>query len=195
MYMLHQFEEHGYDLLGRPYHFQVFMCDTLGFANHLTACPANESFIFVVNVGTVWIASLAAAVAGPQRAMIGACAYAVPLVNGFAHIIPAIFQGRYNPGLLTSIVLFEPVSWWVMWVFYKQGYLNAPRVVVAILSGVALHAVMIGSLIAAMRGLIDQEVLLAVQLALASLPIGVGLFVGTLHPHVYTRSFATEAAT
>lgn len=29
LYMLHEFEEHGYDILGRRYHFQVALCNAL----------------------------------------------------------------------------------------------------------------------------------------------------------------------
>ena len=33
VYMLHQFEEHGVDLLGRRYHFIIDLCTSLGHAD------------------------------------------------------------------------------------------------------------------------------------------------------------------
>src|SRR5262245_37616747 len=86
VYMLHQFEEHGIDLLGRSYAFQAVMCETLGFRGDLTACPADPMFLFVVNVGTVWISGIAGALLGPRR-MVGFCACAIPLINGVVHVV------------------------------------------------------------------------------------------------------------
>lgn len=46
LYMIHQFEEHGYDLLGRPYAFQQHLCGILGYRGDLNKCPASAEFIF-----------------------------------------------------------------------------------------------------------------------------------------------------
>jgi hypothetical protein len=173
LYMLHQFEEHGYDLYGRRYHFQAFMCETLGFAD-TASCPADQEFIFAVNVGAVWIGALLGALLGPARALIGAAAYAVPLVNGFAHIVPAIVQGAYNPGLLTGAVLFVPLSLWVLATLRQQGRITGAGIALAVFAGVALHAIMLASLQARAHGLIGQAPLLAIQVALGFMPLLVG---------------------
>jgi hypothetical protein len=170
LYMLHQFEEHGVDLLGRRYHFQVFMCDTLGFAD-LASCPADQAFIFAVNVGAVWIGALIGATLGPVRPIIGATAYAVPLVNGFAHIVPALAQGAYNPGLATGAALFVPVSLWVMSILLRQRRVTLGEIALAIVAGLALHAIMLVSLLARARGTIGELILLLIQVALGFMPL------------------------
>src|SRR5687768_244204 len=55
MYMLHQFEEHGVDFLGRHYPFLGELCTTLGHTD-LATCPGDARFILAVNVSLVWIA-------------------------------------------------------------------------------------------------------------------------------------------
>src|SRR4051812_39212989 len=50
VYMLHQFEEHGIDLLGQAYAFRASMCGIFGFMTP-EGCPIPESFLTAVNVG------------------------------------------------------------------------------------------------------------------------------------------------
>src|SRR5262245_58791739 len=49
MYLVHQFEEHGIDLLGRRYAFLAQLCGTLGYGHDLATCPADPAFLFAVN--------------------------------------------------------------------------------------------------------------------------------------------------
>jgi hypothetical protein len=182
VYMLHQFEEHGIDLLGRRFAFGAEMCGTLGYGADLSACPADPAFLLAVNVGTVWVVGLAGALAGPRRAMVGLCAYAVPLVNAVAHIAPAVARRQYNPGLATAIVLFLPVSAWVIRTFWRQRLVDGPRLGLAIFMGVALHASLMGSLLAAGAGTIGRPTLLALQLVNAVVLVVVGLCVPNPRP-------------
>lgn len=46
LYMIHQFEEHGYDLMGQPYAFQRHLCQVLGYRGDTEGCPASPEFIF-----------------------------------------------------------------------------------------------------------------------------------------------------
>jgi hypothetical protein len=66
IYMLHQVEEHGVDLLGRHYHFQVDFCHRLGHAS-VEGCAGTPLFIFAVNVGSVWIAGVLSGLVGLRR--------------------------------------------------------------------------------------------------------------------------------
>jgi hypothetical protein len=50
MYLVHQFEEHGVDVLGRPYAFLAELCSGLGH-HDLLNCPADAAVLFPVNVG------------------------------------------------------------------------------------------------------------------------------------------------
>lgn len=44
MYLVHQFEEHGFDAHGHRYAFLGSMCRTLGFSS-VDGCPADERFM------------------------------------------------------------------------------------------------------------------------------------------------------
>ena len=111
MYMIHQFEEHGYDIFSRSYHFQVFMCKSIGFGGErLGFCPVSEQFILVVNVVAVWVSGLSAILFGDTFPVVGLSYYGIPFVNAFGHIVSGIRDEDYNPGLLTSILHFLPIS-------------------------------------------------------------------------------------
>src|SRR5262249_3482637 len=114
MYLVHQFEEHGIDLLGRHYAFLGDLCTTLGHAGALAACPADEAFIFAVNVGGCVIVFVMAIVFRRRNPLIAACAWGVPLVNAVAHVGASVRTGAYNPGLLTSLLLFFPLCGWML---------------------------------------------------------------------------------
>jgi hypothetical protein len=163
-YMLHQFEEHGFDLLGRRYYFIVEMCRTLGHAD-LSTCPADRAFILAVNVGAVWIAGALAIAFARKNPLVGTCAFGVCIVNAIAHIAPAIIHGAYNPGVLSSVVLFVPLS------YYVVRTLDRRRLAAVVLSGVILHAVLIAGVLAYSHGYISHAVNLVVQFANGLVPL------------------------
>jgi len=171
--MLHQFEEHGIDALGRHYAFRAELCATLGWTNHdnLASCPATEWFIFAVNPETVWIAGLVAGLVGPRRVLVGAAALGIPAVNAAAHILPALRTHTYNPGLVTAVVTFVPLCAWTLRVLVRQQLLRRVHVAYALLAGLIIHAVLLVSLIAFERGAFGEPFLVAVQLANGFLPL------------------------
>lgn len=174
IYMLHQFEEHGIDALGRAYAFRASLCATIGWTGPLEDCPATEWFVFGVNPGAVWIAGLAAGLYGPRRAMVGAAVLGIPAINAVAHIVPAIRTQTYNPGLLTSIVLFLPICAWILRALLRAGLLTRGRVALAIFSGWLVHAILLGSLFAFIRGWYPEPVLVLVQVANGFVPLAIG---------------------
>ena len=177
VYMVHQFEEHGFDVLGRRYHFVVDMCGMLGHASP-ASCPADPAFIFAVNVGGVWVAGLCAILWRRRNPMVGACAFGIPLVNGVAHLGPAIAHGAYNSGLLTGVLVFLPLGAYVLRTLVHAGILDLRRVAVVIASGVAVHAALMGVLLAYAGGVIPRPLMLGLQVAIGFVPLLVGAVVG-----------------
>jgi hypothetical protein len=165
LYMLHQFEEHGVDLLGRHFAFLAALCRTTGFS--LEDCPADAWFVFAVNVGTVWLAGALAIVFRRRNPLVGACAFGVPLVNAFIHIGQAIGFRSYNPGLLSAVVLFLPAC------FYVLRALKPPmwRVIAC---GVLTHAVLIGGFFARAHGILSWGADLGVQVLNCLWPLVLG---------------------
>ena len=181
VYMIHQFEEHGIDLLGRRYQFIIEMCRTIGHPD-LASCPADGAFIFAVNVGTVWIAGLTAIAWRRKNPMVGACAFGIVLVNGFAHIVPGgIVHRAYNPGLLTSVLLFLPLSVYALRTMHRAGVLDGCRLLAVVASGVVLHLILLGGLLAYGSGLISRTTNLGLQIANGFVPLAFGALLPTSH--------------
>jgi hypothetical protein len=161
-YLVHQFEEHGIDAEGSHYAFRGFLCASAGFADTAT-CPVPYSFITSVNVAAVWLAGPAAALLGrrwPARAL---AFFSIPFVNAFAHIEPAVTHRTYNPGLVTAVVLFLPLSLWTFRVALARYQLGWRGIIATIAAGIVLHAVLMGSLMAYLAGRIGVAVLNVIQ--------------------------------
>jgi hypothetical protein len=144
MYLLHMFEEHGIDVLGRRYAFLGFLCRTLGYPV-LSSCPATPEFVFSVNVLACQIAFGLAFFLRRSHPLIAACAWGIPLVNAVAHVLPALATGRYNPGLLTALVLFVPGCAWMLATALRSGLLPASSGWRIVATGALTHVVLIGS--------------------------------------------------
>lgn len=162
-YLLHQFEEHGIDLFGEPYAFRGELCASLGFPD-AGSCAIPLSFITAVNVGSVWGAGLIAALLAPWRPLIGLSFFAIPLVNLFAHVGPAIITLHYNPGLLTAVLFFAPLSLWALLLAARRYGAGIRSVFAVPLAGIVVHAVLMGSLIAYLHFWFADATLAAIQI-------------------------------
>jgi hypothetical protein len=171
VYMIHQFEEHGFDLMGRRYHFLAAMCAMLGHPD-LAHCPADPAFILAVNVGGgVWIPGLIAIALRRKNVAVGACTVGIPLINILAHVGPAIFFGSYNPGLATALLLFVPFCGWTLTQLWRAGVLDGKGLGAVIATGVALHGILIASVFAHGSGLLPEAPFLGVNVVDGCLPL------------------------
>lgn len=161
-YLLHQFEEHGIDVEGMPYAFRGLLCAKFGFADAAT-CPIPDAFITAVNIPVVWLAGPISALLGRRWPAIALSYVSVPAVNAIAHIGPAGVAGSYNPGLLTAVLLFLPLSLWTFRVALRRPNLGPRAVAATILSGVVLHAVLMLSLKAYLADWLGEPALLVIQ--------------------------------
>ena len=174
VYMLHQFEEHGINLLGERYHFLTELCAMLG-RPELVRCPANPAFILAVNCGGgVWIPGLLAIAFRRRNPMIGACAMGIPLVNTVLHVGPAAVHGVYNSGLATAALLFVPMCAWSLLQFRRAGLLGRRELAFVIGSGLLGHAVLILSLLGREQGLWGQGALVAINVLDCAIPVAIG---------------------
>lgn len=176
-YLVHQFEEHGIDAQGAAYAFYGKLCVTLGFPQTGT-CPIPTSFITAVNVSAVWLAGPLSALLGRRWPAIALSFFSVPFVNLFAHAGPAVVQGAYNPGLVTAIVLFAPLSLWTFSVALTRYGLGWRGVIATVVAGILLHAILLGSLKVYLAGAIGLDLLVVIQVINALLPMPVVLLLG-----------------
>ena len=162
VYLVHQFEEHGIDAEGRHYAFRAFLCASVGSADPKT-CLVPYSFITSVNVAAVWLAGPAAALLGRRWPALALSYFSIPFVNLFAHVGPSLAKGAYNPGEATAIVLFLPLSLWAFHVALSRYRLGWRAVIATVVAGVVLHAILMGSLLAFLHGLIGSGLLDVIQ--------------------------------
>lgn len=161
-YLLHQFEEHGIDADGAHYAFRGFMCATLGFPDAKT-CPVPLSYITSVNVAAVWLAGPAAALLGRRWPALALSYFSIPFVNFLGHTVPFLINGTYNPGVLTAILVFLPLSLWAFRVALVRYRLGWSTVLATVFAGVILHAILLLSVKAYIAGLIGIVVLDVIQ--------------------------------
>jgi hypothetical protein len=133
IYMLHQTEEHLW-----PGGFRQF-ANAHVFKSGNDDWPVDEGGVALVNIGYVWLpVGLAALFPGPLR-WIGLGWVGLTLINAITHIVTSIRFRVYNPGLVTSIVLFLPFTIWMLAREVSAGTLSGLQVVLILVLGVVLH--------------------------------------------------------
>lgn len=172
-YMIHQFEEHWIDALGRLYPLRAFLNDTLSSAFGPEAAAAmTPEAIFFINTSVVWLAAFLAIWSAPTHVFPALAMAGVILVNGVAHVAAAAASAAYNPGLVTSIVVFLPISL----VFYRAvlgvGRARFVEIAAGVAWGVLAHVILIAGLLAAnVHQVIPVGVYYALLIAWALAPL------------------------
>lgn len=191
LYMLHQFEEHGYDLRGQRYAFRGDACKLM-VSNNLTfkalnlamlttaqghpdlnTCPLTPSQILSVNCVNVWAAGLGAQYLPVASA--GVNSWALILVNGTIHVVGSVRTGlTYNAGLASGLLLFLPLSYFALETMVSERRIRRAQVGKAVGVAVFSHAWIIGVTAAVARGWVGEGVACFLQ-AIGVVP---SLFVG-----------------
>ncbi len=172
-YLLHNVEEYGIDLLGQTYAFPKFFCGIFGFAAPYPTCPVEPAVFTAVNVPMFWLAAPIAALLSKRHLVVGLTIYSVIAVNMVSHIVEGVVSGTfYNPGFLTALVLFLPLTVWVIYALFVTGPLSYRTLAYMIGWGVALHLILMAGMLPVIKGdLHDETPAIIVQLANAALLI------------------------
>lgn len=138
-YMLHQVEEHTGD------RFRTFVNKRIFGGRDALSVAA----VLVINIPVVWglnlIALYAAYLWGPGYGLVAP--YAM-LLNGATHIGAAVRFRCYNPGLMTSVILFLPLS---LWTIFASGPVDASFHYAALGLAVMVHALIIANVFLRIR--------------------------------------------
>jgi len=112
LYMLHQFEEHDND------RFRLFVNRQIAGGREALSPAA----VFLINIPGVWgVILVSFALAWNVRPGLGLIAIDLVLVNAVTHLAAAIALRRYNPGLITALVLFLPVGGVALWIMQETN--------------------------------------------------------------------------
>jgi hypothetical protein len=130
VYMLHQLEEHDDD------RFRKFVNDLLAGGREVLSTPA----VVVINVVGVWVVILIALYLARFVGLgLGLIAIYLTLVNALVHVVGAVVQRRYNPGLATAVLLFLPVGLWALMVVAAAPGVTAMDHVVGLAVAILIH--------------------------------------------------------
>lgn len=114
--LLHQFEEYSF-----PGKFKEFYNTNLLNKNSITKYPLNDQGILLVNVIFAWTFYLIAAIMGAKTIYLTIGLAGVTLLNGLMHTMMFFKLKKYNPGLLTSLLLFIPFGVFLLRHIYQLG--------------------------------------------------------------------------
>ncbi|KAF2773667.1 hypothetical protein EJ03DRAFT_323617 [Teratosphaeria nubilosa] len=161
MYMLHQFEEWGYDIKGVPYSFHQSLCSNLGYpeTNH---CPATPLPVFAVNGITMWIGAWYLRYVKPSAG--GANYYGMVVFNSLTHIVRAILDREYNAGLLSTLVNFVPASYFFYRSMLDNNLITGAGIVRSLILGFVGHVVWIAPYIWYAKGYMGEVAASSFQL-------------------------------
>ncbi|WP_348981983.1 HXXEE domain-containing protein [Brachybacterium epidermidis] len=141
-YMLHNFEEYGIDLLGRPFQFPATACETFGFPD-VVSCPLVPSFFVAVNIPFVWIALVAAALIARKVPAVGLTGAGLLLTNALSHVATLPTPMGYSPGTLTAVLLFIPLAVWVFATQFGRGKQRIPVLIVILAASILAQLVLL----------------------------------------------------
>jgi hypothetical protein len=133
VYMVHQIEEHLW-----PGGFRQF-ANAHVFKSGDDDWPIEMGGVALVNIGWVWLPIGAAALMPNALYWVGLGWVGLTLVNAISHIATSFRFRVYNPGLITSVVLFLPFTIWFLAMEHARGALSGADIALAIVLGVVLH--------------------------------------------------------
>lgn len=134
IYMIHQLEEHDHD------RFRTWANAVIGGGLEVLTTRA----VVFINVVGVWAVNLAALYLAQFVDLgLGLIAVYLTLFNAVVHILGAGLLQRYNPGLLTAVLLFLPCGIYALVVVSGAPGVTAADHLIAFASAVLLHVAII----------------------------------------------------
>ena len=122
-----------------------------------------------VNIPLIWVIAPLAALLSRRHPLVGLAFYGVIFVNLFFHILPLLAGAGFGPGTLTAIVLFVPVSAWIIHACFGAGRLSYTALAIIFFNGVIFHIILTGPLMLFINGNIGGAALVGTQFANAVL--------------------------
>ncbi|MBK9511452.1 MAG: HXXEE domain-containing protein [Cytophagaceae bacterium] len=108
--LVHQFEEYSY-----PGQFPKFYNETLLKSNKILKYPLTTNGILLVNVGLAWTFYIISGILGDSAYWFALGLALISLSNGMLHTFMFFYLKRYNPGLITSLVIFIPFGFYLIY--------------------------------------------------------------------------------
>ncbi|MEM8768917.1 MAG: HXXEE domain-containing protein, partial [Pseudomonadota bacterium] len=120
----------------------------------------------------VWLVGVIAVLFGRQHRFTVMALAAITLVNGATHIVAGLFTQSYNPGLLTSVILFLPLSLSYFYEILRHDAAARRLIAASLVWALLAHALMVGGLLAAnLFGVIPESLYFLLLVLWSALPL------------------------
>jgi len=135
---IHQFEEYRY-----PGNFYRMLNTVLYKSDSPDRYPLNSNTALVVNVLIAWLFYFAAAIFFKQAIWLGIGTMLISVGNFLGHSMLFNFKGKtlYNPGMISSILLFLPISIMFYYLLVKSDSASLTDWIIGIILGIILNVV------------------------------------------------------
>jgi hypothetical protein len=132
----HQVEEYRY-----PGYFPGNLNTVIFKSNQPDRYPLNSQSAFIINVILGWGSYLLAALFVDKAPWLGLATILISVGNIFFHLILCNIKGRtfYNPGVITSLFLFVPVSYLFFEIIITNNLLSSTDWIIGIILGIVLN--------------------------------------------------------
>jgi hypothetical protein len=141
-----------------------------------TLCPFNRVNIFMINTIMVWWPLGMLIVLGRGSLTADLCGVAILFVNAILHVVASVVFWNYNPGLLTAIVVFVPVSAFAVAALFATYGASRSALLHGFLYGVFLHAgLMAATVFTYVFPVVPEMVYSVILFAIASVPLAIRL--------------------
>ncbi|MGV8997132.1 MAG: HXXEE domain-containing protein [Parvibaculaceae bacterium] len=178
-YLIHNVEEYGLDILGQHHAFPDALCTNIGLGAY-PACPVPPAFYLAVNITMFWLVAPLAALLARRYPLAGLSVYSVIFINALVHIAPMLATQSYNPGALSALVIFLPLSLWVAHTCFGADKLSYQTLAWLVATGIIVHVILAGSVLLFTHGFINATTLILTQIVNAGLVLVIP-WAGTRH--------------
>lgn len=156
IYLLHNVEEYGLDILGLTNSFPHQARILLQTINPNGALPGNELFA-VVNITAFWFVCPIATFRAKRYPLTGMAIFGIMSVNGLIHLLAVLSGKGWSAGNFTGVVFFIPLSSLAFYVYsrHRNGWWKGLAVLLA--CGILTHLILAASFLLYLYHLISYS--------------------------------------
>lgn len=161
-YLLHNVEEYGIDLFGRLHGFPQDIVSIMKLPPY-PDCPIPPLYFVAVNVTAFWIALPIASLLSRRHPLVGLSVYSIIMINIFFHVMPLVGGVGYGAGTLTALVIFIPLSIWVIRACFGPGRMSYGALALLVAGGIIMHAILTAPMLLFLKGMIGVTPMVMAQ--------------------------------
>jgi hypothetical protein len=118
-----------------------------GFKNALSNLLPKSSHLFthrfhIIINGLLILICVISAIIGKANLILSLSAFSLVLFNGILHIRGSIINKGYYPGVISSVLIYFPLTIYAYWKFISEGQLTLYEGILSVLLGITYMAIL-----------------------------------------------------